>query len=144
MPQPSRTTRSHRHFLHFLSSVLFAIPLTSGCYASTDYEKYPEGRFASTAAFVRTWKTGSGVLDLQQHAQFTASRLKLEYFSCSRDGVREKDGEGTWSSDKGRQRSEVLLRFNDGCTATLWAGSTDGHDVLWAEYSDSGQVVTLE
>lgn len=73
-----------------------------------------------------------------------ASDIKLEYFSCPGDGIKEKGGNGTWSSDKGRQRSEVLLRFNDGCTATLWAGTTNGHTVLWGEYGDDDQITTLK
>jgi hypothetical protein len=130
--------------LYFVSLLPFIALLVSGCYASTDYEKYPEGRFVTTASLVRAWKAGSAALNLQQNGKFTASQLKLEYFSCPGDGVRKKDGEGTWSSDKGRQRSEVLLRFNDGCTATLWAGVTDGNAVLWSDYSDRDQILELK
>ncbi|MFC4331977.1 hypothetical protein ACFPC0_30270 [Streptomyces andamanensis] len=119
------------------------ILLASGCYVATDYEKYPAGRFVSAASLVRTWKAGAGALELRRDAKFTASRLKLEYFGCSRDGVREKDGAGTWSNDRGRRRSEVLLRFDDGCTTSLWAGAVDGRTVLWSEYGDSGRLVTL-
>ncbi|MGR3875654.1 hypothetical protein ACUXZZ_44755 [Streptomyces graminifolii] len=144
MYQVSLKMRPRRQIAYFVASLAFSFPLVSGCYASTDYEKYPEGRFVSTASLVRDWRTGSTSLNLQQNAKFSASRLKLEYFSCPKDGIHEKDGDGTWSSDKGRQRSEVLLRFNDGCTATLWAGVTNGHAVLWGDYSGADKIVILK
>lgn len=144
MSKLDQRVQCHRKFPHFVALVPVVVLIVSGCYASTDYEKYPAGRFVSAASLARTWKRGAGTLDLQQGAKFTASRLMLEYFSCSRDGVREKDGAGTWRSDRGRQRSEVLLRFDDGCTTTLWAGVVDGRTVLWSEYGDSGQLATLK
>ncbi|MGW2573005.1 hypothetical protein [Streptomyces sp. NPDC001537] len=139
----TQSSRLHRQSPYFIAS-LAATLLLSGCYSSTDYEKYPEGRFVSATSLIRVWKSGSASLDLQKDGSFRASRIKLEYFSCPTGGIGEKGGAGTWSSDKGRQRSEVLLRFNDGCTATLWAGATNGHTVLWGEYGDDDQITTLE
>ncbi|MEV6759169.1 hypothetical protein AB0N16_00670 [Streptomyces sp. NPDC051105] len=144
MTQSSRAIRLHRQSPHFIGCLAIATLFLSGCYASTNYEKYPEGRFVSTDSLIRVWKSGSATLDLQKNGNFTANRIKLEYFSCPGSGVKEKDGDGTWSSDKGRQRSEVLLRFNDGCTATLWAGAMNGRTVLWGEYGDSDQTMTLK
>ncbi|MEW2305896.1 hypothetical protein AB0958_39065 [Streptomyces sp. NPDC006655] len=144
MTQSSRVIGMQYKTPYFIASLAVAALLLSGCYASTDYEKYPEGRFVSTASLIRIWKSGSATLDLQKNGNFTASDIKLEYFSCSGDGVKEKGGNGTWSSGKGRQRSEVLLRFNDGCTATLWAGATNGHTVLWGEYGDDNQITKLK
>ncbi|MGW1728780.1 hypothetical protein ACWCQK_38685 [Streptomyces sp. NPDC002306] len=130
------------YFVVFLPALIL---LVSGCYVSTDYEKYPEGRFVSTTSLVRVWKSGSSTLDLQRDGKYKATRLKLEYFSCSGEGAEEKSGDGDWVASKGRQKTKVLLQFSDGCNATVWVGVVNGHTVLWGEYGDGGnQIMTLK
>lgn len=126
-----------------VAAILICAFVVSGCYSSTEYDKYPKGRFAAEGSLVGKWKAGHALLALEKSGSFIATELKLEYFECSSGGVREKSGDGKWSASEGRQSTEVVVKFQDGCSATLWAGESDGADVLWSNYSDRQQVLVL-
>lgn len=121
-----------------------AVLLVSGCYASTDYGRYPEGKLVQNAALVRTWAGEGAELALKENKVFSAVGLTLKYFSCPADGLRNKSGDGTWSSIDDGDSTSVLIRFEDGCTATMWTGESEGKTVLWATTEDENQVLTLK
>ncbi|MEU2737380.1 hypothetical protein ABZ656_18730 [Streptomyces sp. NPDC007095] len=121
-----------------------AVLLASGCYASTDYEKYPKGKFVERSSLVKSWGGESSSLQLKSDGKFSTVKLELEYFECSTGGVLKKSGDGAWETEKGRQSSEILLRFEDGCSATLWAGESGGKVVLWSTVTDSDRTLVLK
>ncbi len=115
--------------------------LLSGCYVSTEYGKYPDGKFVQKTSLVREWTAQDGGLVLSDDDSFTATGLVLEYFHCSADGLREKSGRGTWSMSKGRESTSVLIDFDDGCSATLWTGESAGETVLWAPQAEDDTLI---
>ncbi|MCX5557284.1 hypothetical protein [Streptomyces sp. NBC_00038] len=121
-----------------------AVLLVSGCYVSTDYGQYPEGKLVQNASLVRIW-TGEGAeLALKENKVFSAAGLTLKYFSCSSEGLQKKSGDGTWSSIDDGDSTSVLIRFEDGCSATMWTGESEGKTVLWATQEDENKVLTLQ
>jgi hypothetical protein len=118
--------------------------LVSGCYVSTDYGQYPEGKPVQNGSLMRNWSGEGAELALKENKGFSATGLTLKYFSCPSDGLRKKSGDGTWSSIDDGDSTSVLLRFEDGCTATMWTGESEGKTVLWATQEDENQVLTLE
>jgi hypothetical protein len=121
-----------------------AVLLVSGCYVSTDYGQYPEGKPVQNASLVRNWAGEGAELALKENKVFSAAGLTLKYSSCPSDGLRKKSGGGTWSSIDDGDSTSVLLRFEDGCTATMWTGESEGKTVLWATQEDENQVLTLQ
>ncbi|MET8824952.1 hypothetical protein ABZX33_03455 [Streptomyces sp. NPDC004608] len=100
---------------------------------STDYDRYPEGKLVSDAELVQVWSGAGAELSLRGDDTFSASALPLEYFECGSEGMRKKSGQGTWSTITGGGATYVLLRFEDDCAGTLWAGVSEGDEtVLWA------------
>ncbi|MFE4666740.1 hypothetical protein ACFRI7_18095 [Streptomyces sp. NPDC056716] len=117
--------------------------LMSACYVSTDYDRYPEGKLVADAELVREW-TGEGAeLSLRGDATFSASALLLEYFSCSSSGVQRKSGQGTWDTIEDRGVTSVLIRFGDGCSASMWTGMSEGKTVLWATQAGESELLIL-
>ncbi|MFC9846307.1 hypothetical protein ACFWFF_05485 [Streptomyces sp. NPDC060223] len=121
-----------------------AVLLVSSCYVSTDYGRYPEGKLVQSGSLVRNWTGEAAELALKEDKGFSATGLNLKYFSCPLDGLRMKSGDGTWSSIDDGDSTSVLLRFEDGCTATMWTGESGGKTVLWATQEDENQVLTLQ
>lgn len=120
-----------------------AIVGVSSCYASTDYGTYPEGKIVQSGSLVREW-TGEGEqLVLKANDAFSASRLQLRYFQCPSDGIQRKSGDGSWSTIEDGGSTSVLIRFEDGCSATLWAGESEGRTVLWATQGGEGRALIL-
>ncbi|WP_155054073.1 hypothetical protein [Streptomyces blattellae] len=118
--------------------------LLSGCYVSTEYGKYPEGKIVQTASLVREWTAQDVELALSQNGAFSAAGLTLSYFQCPVDDVvREKSGSGTWHTLDDGESTDVLIEFEDGCSATLWAGESEGKTVLWATQGDEDEVLIL-
>ncbi|MFE1755416.1 hypothetical protein [Streptomyces anandii] len=95
-------------------------------------------------SLLKLWKSPDGSLTLKSHGAFTAQDLRLQYFECTSAGLASKAGAGDWEFAKGRQASEVLIRFSDGCSATLWAGERSGRIILWSTDTDSDQVFIFE
>ncbi|MEU0228193.1 hypothetical protein ABZ177_28135 [Streptomyces sp. NPDC006284] len=116
----------------------------SGCYASTDYDRYPEGAKFQRQHVVREWVAGGAKVTFRGNGSFSAIDLRLEYFECPLGGVREKSGEGSWSLLKGNGGSEIIVQFDDGCSGTLRAGERDDKPVLWGSYSDRDDVLILK
>lgn len=113
-----------------------AVLLVSGCYVSTEYGRYPEGRLVQSAALVRIWAGEGAELALKENEVPSAAGLTLKYFSCPADGLQKKSGDGTWSSIDGGDSTSVLIHFEDGCSATMWTGESEGKTVLWATQED--------
>lgn len=120
-----------------LASSLFGV----ACAGTYDTGGFPEASFVQESLLVREWKAGDSSIGLEAAGKFSSASLRLEYFSCSSNGVREKSGSGTWESSAGEQRTEVFLKFDDGCSATLWAGKSGDRTVLWGQLGDSGIVI---
>ncbi|MEU5667066.1 hypothetical protein [Streptomyces longwoodensis] len=118
--------------------------LLSGCYVSTDYNRFPDGKVIGRATLTREWTGDGASLVLRDGGAFSASGLKLEYFECELGGVREKSGGGTWISLDDSDSTSVLVDFSDGCSATLWAGESDGKTVLWATQADDQEALILK
>lgn len=114
----------------------------AACAATYDTGEFPEGAFAKESVLVREWKTGDAVVILEGSGKFSSESLRLEYFNCASNGVQNKSGSGTWESGRGRQRTEVFLKFDDGCRTTLWVGETGDNTVLWGQFGDGG-IATL-
>lgn len=121
-----------------------AVLLVSGCYVSTDYGLYPQGKLVQKASLVREWSGDGAELVLKQNEIFSATGLTLKYFECPSDGLQEKSGDGTWSSIDDGDSTSVLIRFGGGCSATLWTGESEGKTVLWATQEDENQVLVLQ
>jgi hypothetical protein len=119
-------------------------PLLSGCYVSTDYSRFPEKKVIGRATLTREWTGDGASLVLRNGGALSASGLKLEYFECALGGVRKKSGDGTWTSLEDSDSTSVLVDFSDGCSATLWAGESDGKTVLWAPQADDQEVMILK
>ncbi|MEU9339550.1 hypothetical protein AB0D49_41525 [Streptomyces sp. NPDC048290] len=121
-------TVAHRAGLALLVGLV-----SSACYVSTDYDRYPEGKLVPDAGLVRVWSGAGAELSLRADAAFSASALPLEYFECGSAGMRKKSGRGMWSTITGSGATSVLIRFEDGCEASLTAGrSEEDETVLWA------------
>ncbi|MFF9163791.1 hypothetical protein ACF081_26545 [Streptomyces longwoodensis] len=118
--------------------------LLSGCYVSTDYNRFPDGKVIGRATLTREWTGDGASLVLRGGGAFSASGLKLEYFECELGGVRKKSGGGTWTSLDDSDSTSVLVDFSDGCSATLWAGESDGKTVLWATQADDQEALILK
>lgn len=103
----------------------------AACVATYDTGGFPEGEFLPDGEIVGQWKSGNSSLTLEESGSFSSKSLILGYYNCASNGVREKTGKGEWATRKGRQRTEVLLKFDDGCSAKLWVGKNDTKVVLW-------------
>ncbi|WP_217142043.1 hypothetical protein [Streptomyces sp. AC627_RSS907] len=124
--------------------ILVCIAGLSGCYASTDYDRYPEGVEVQRQQVVREWVADDAKVTFRENGSFSAIHLQLEYFECPLGGVREKSGDGSWSLLKGNGGSEIIVQFGDGCSGTLRAGERDDKSVLWGSYSDRDDVLILK
>ncbi|MFC8005924.1 hypothetical protein ACFUCH_21135 [Streptomyces olivaceus] len=116
----------------------------SGCYASTDYERYPSSVEIQREDLVREWVSDSVRITFKGEGTFLANDLKLEYFECPLEGVQVKSGKGTWRLFEGGNGSEISLLFDDECSGVLRAGERDKEVVLWGSYSDRDDVLVLE
>jgi hypothetical protein len=117
--------------------------LLSGCYVSTEYEIHPEGKVIQRASLVREWTGDGAELALKEGGSFSAADLTLEYFECSSGGMQKESGSGTWSSLDSDGTTSILIRFEDGCSATLWAGEAEARTVLWATQPGDDQALIL-
>ncbi|GGZ66347.1 hypothetical protein [Streptomyces bluensis] len=93
---------------------------------------------------MREWAGDGAELALKENATFSAAGLMLEYFECSSGGIQKKSGGGTWTTIEDGDTTTVLIDFQDGCSATLWAGESEGKTVLWATQADEAEVLILK
>lgn len=117
------------------------VGLLSGCYVDTGYGQFPESAFVKKETLIREWATQDAELTLSDNGSFMASKLTLQYYQCRTDGLREKSGKGTWTTSKGRESTSVFIDFENGCYATLWAGTFEGQPVLWAPQADDDALI---
>ncbi|MDX3387586.1 hypothetical protein PV682_40005 [Streptomyces niveiscabiei] len=117
--------------------------LTSGCYVDTGQGKYPESKYMASESLVGRWK-GSGSIELDAAGRFSTKELKIEYFQCSPSGLSKKTGVGSWDVEEEGGGTTVSLRFDDGCSASLWAGESHGKAVLWSVDTETDQVSIFE
>lgn len=127
-----RSVRTTRHLgIQGVVTLVILASLSAACASTSDTGGLPEGIFVPQDSVATKWISGNSAIRIAADGRFSGNSVTLNYYNCETDGVRAKSGDGKWETVKGRQRTELLLEFDDGCTATLWAGKGDEGVVLW-------------